>query len=340
MTSTVLTILAGGFSRRYQDSKVQWQDKALTNFENVPLLVNLVNRARRFYDDICISVNSEARKEEYLKILHQFEPSFKPNFVVDKDNNEIQGVLQGITSVLTKYQEKEIQFIPTDFPFIDFEILRNIKVRSGGVGILYYSSGMIEPLLTLYGYPRYFPDQFQSLFLSRADVMIRLSSHLNLYNIEQILEVNKLSPSVFNNINIQSGSNSVIDIFKESRSIIIPAPKEIKRSDLSNLKFPSESLDYVNFIYEIIERKQFYASFLWSRYYLQNKMISSEDYQNLGNVSLKRESQFWLDNNLPFLALHALQDIIQYLPEEKNVKILKEISSLRKKLGIESRKVN
>ena len=340
MTSTVLAILAGGFSRRYQESNAQWQDKALSNFEGVPLLVNLVNKARRFYDTICISVNSDARKEDYLNVFHQFEPSFKPDFVVDKDNNEIQGVLQGITSVLTKYQEKEIQFIPTDFPFIDFKILENIRAKSGGVGILYYSSGMIEPLLTLYGCTRYFPKQFQRLSLSRADVMIRLSSHLNLYDIKQILEVNQLSPRVFSNINIQSDSNLVKDTRHESKSTIMPIPREIRRFDLNKLNFPPESPDNVNFIYEIIEKKQFYAAFLWSRYCFQKNMISSEDYQNFGKISLKQESQLWLDEDLLFLAIHALQDLIQYFPEEKDVKVVKEISFLRKKLSIEPRKVD
>jgi len=160
MTSAVLAILAGGLSRRFQPSNAKWQDKALSNFEGVPLLVNLIKRARKSYDTICISVNSYDREADYSNVIHKFESSIKPTFVVDKDNTEIRGVLRGIISVLEKYKEKEIQFIPTDFPFINFKILESIRPENGGMGILNYSNGMIEPLLSFYGYPRYFPELF------------------------------------------------------------------------------------------------------------------------------------------------------------------------------------
>ncbi len=340
MTSAVLAILAGGFSRRYQEINVKWKDKALTKFEGVPLLVNLVKRAVACYDTIYISVNSDDRKEDYLKVFHQFEPSLKPIFVVDSENTEIQGVLRGITSILTKYKEKEIQFIATDFPFIDFKVLENIKTENGGVGILDYSSGMIEPLLTRYGSQRYFPKQFQNLSLSRADVIIRMSSHLNIYNIEEILEMNKLSPGVFDNINFQSESNNVNYVHNENKSIVMPEPREIRRFDLRKLNFSQESVNYTNLINEIIDKKQFYAAFLWSRYFFQNDIISSKDHQNFGKTALKEESKLWLDESLPFLALHALQDLVQHFPEEENEKISNEISSLRKKMSIEPRRIN
>ena len=339
MTSAVLAILAGGLSRRYQESNVEWQDKALSNFEGVPLLVKLIKRAKRYYDSICISVNSHDRKEDYSNVIHKFEPSLKPKFVIDRDNTENQGVLHGITSVLAEYQQDDVQFIPTDFPFIDFRILDYMKAKSGGVGLLYNSNGMIEPLLTLYGPSRYFPKQFQSLSLSRADVIIRISSHLNLYNIEQILEMNQMSPNVFSNINIQSDYNFVTDIYDKNESLIMPEAREVRRTKLSKLSISPETSDCVGFINSIIDEKQFYAAFLWSRYCFQNNIISSEEYQNLGKTALKEESKLWLGEGLLFLTLHALQDLVQYFPEEREREIENEISFLRKKLGIEPRKI-
>ena len=339
MSSAVLAILAGGFSRRYQESNVQWQDKALTKFHGIPLLVNLIRRASRHYDTVSISVNSNKRKEDYLKIIRKFEPSLKPKFVVDKDNTEIKGVLLGISSIITEYKEKEIQIIPTDFPYIDFNILQEMSAERGGVGILHYTNGMIEPLLTYYGFSRYFPEQFQRLSLSRADVFIRISSHLKLYNIDQLLEENQISSNVFSNLNIQSASNSERDTHQKNNSIIMPAPKEIKRFDLNDLNHKHDYSDYYDFISNIIEKNQFYAAFLWSRFCFQRNIISSEEYKNLGKLSLESESQLWLDEDLLFLALHAFQDLIKYFPEEKNETITNEISLLRKKMGIEPRKV-
>ena len=339
MTSTILAILAGGLSRRYQDSSVKWRDKALSNFEGVPLLVKLIKGANRHYGTICISVNSYDRKKNYSNIIHEFEPSLKPKFVIDRDSTEIQGVLLGVISVLAKYQQEKVQFIPTDFPFIDYRILDSMKAKNGGVGLLYYSNGMIEPLLSLYGSSRYLPEEFQRLSLSRADVIIRISSHLNLYNIEQILEMNKMSQSVFSNINIQTDSNFVKDVYHEDKSIIMPEPREIRRTDLRKLNFSPETSNCVDIINTIIDKKQFYVAFLWSRYCFQNKIISSEEYQNLGKIALKEESKFWLNEGLLFLALHALQDLIIHFPEEGDTKTNNEISRLRNKLDIEPRRI-
>jgi hypothetical protein len=62
-------------------------------------------------------------------------------------------------------------------------------------------------------------------------------------------------------------------------------------------------------------------------------------HSNIGKRCLRGEYDYWLDNNVPFLALHALQDLVYFFPEEKNPEVSKELDRLKTKIKIKSKKM-
>ena len=334
MSDSVLAILAGGSSRRFQVGNKQWQDKALLEMNGAPLLIHLLNNSSMYYSDISISVNTKNRRKKYSDIIVNHLISEMPNFIIDYQNSQFQGVFLGIYSVLRSLPNRNIQFIPSDRPYLNFLILNKLKTVRFGVSILRYENGMIEPLLSLYGSDMYFPKEFEQLPLTRADALIRVAQHLQIYNITSILEENNLPSYIFDNINIQEDYTSVRKRTYDIENIQIPDPIKIKRNKIPIL---DSSTDINDFLWNLIEEKYFYLAFLWSRYF--RRKLSEHDFREIEIACLRRESVYWLDSNMPFLALHALQDLVNFYPEEETVKTSKKITELKTKIRIKSKKV-
>ncbi len=340
MPKTVLAILAGGSSRRYQKQTAEWQDKILFSFNDEPFLVNLVRRSNLLYDETVVSVNSEARKEEYRTVLQNYNLLDKIDFIVDEQSNSFVGVMLGIGSTLRLLQGKAVQFLPSDRPFLMLSLLKSIKICGDGVSFFQSETGMIEPLLALYGSNIYFPKQFEELSLARADVLMRTSPMLKLYDSTEIIEMNNLPTNTFDNVNIQTELKIKTENIQESDNFVIPSPTTVIRS-LKNMK--SESLDELcpyDFIEKLNDLNHNYSAFLWSRYFKKSSKLEEEEYILLAVKSLKAERLFWKDNNMHFFALHALQDLLYYFPEEAKDSAFDEVKELRKKLKIESRPLN
>ncbi|MHA1952574.1 MAG: NTP transferase domain-containing protein [Candidatus Heimdallarchaeaceae archaeon] len=336
MLDSVLTILAGGSSRRFQLKNSRWQDKALLEINQIPLLIHLLERSSSYYHDICISVNSLNRKSNYFGIIKSHISSATPNFIVDHQNTQFKGVFLGIYSVLNNYTDKKVQFIPSDRPFLDFLILSKMEVEKSGVSVLQHENGMIEPLLSLYGSNIYFPKEFEQLPLTRADVLIRLSPHLRVYNATSILEKNNLPSYIFDNINIQDDFTELKETAYDIGKIQIPSPKEIERSGFS---VSDSSTNISDFLGNLLENNNFYLAFLWSQHFIKSLSKSVEELGDLGKECLRKEHNYWLNNNMPFLALHALQDLVHFFPEEETKATIQEILKLKTKIKIKSRKM-
>jgi len=340
MLKTVLVILAGGLSRRYQKQNTEWQDKILLTFNDEPFLVDLVKRSNLLYEETVLSVNSAARKEEYKTILQNYNLMDQTDFIIDDQNSSFKGAMLGIGSTLRLLSSKAVQFLPSDRPFLMLSLLKSMKVCDDGVSFFQSETGMIEPLLALYGPKIYFPRQFEELYLARADVLMRTAPILKLYDSTAIIEMNNLPTKTFDNANIQTElRKNAVDI-QEFDKLEIPLPNTIIRS-LKSME--PESFDE-SYLYDFIEKMNDlhnnYSAFLWSRYLSKSSVLTEKNYEKLAKKSLKAEHLFWKDNNMPFFALHALQDLIYYFPEETKGSILKEVKELKKKLKIKPRNVN
>ena len=336
MLDSVLAILAGGSSRRFQSKNSQWQDKALLKINQTPLLIHLLERSSSYYPDICISVNSSDRKQSYQDIMGIHSFSKKPNFVIDYKKTQFKGVFLAIYSILDNYIDREVQFIPSDRPFIDFLILSKMKVEKSGVSVLQYENGMMEPLLSLYGPNVYFPKEFEELPLTRADVLIRLSPHLRVYNATSILEKNNIPNYIFDNINVQDDFTKTRDMKYKIEEIQIPSPEEIKKKGFT---VPDSSTEIDDFLGDLMENDNFYLTFLWSQYYIRKLPKPVKEIGDIGKECLRKEYSYWLNNKMFFLALHALQDLIHFFPEEENKETSQEIIKLKAKIKVKSRKM-
>ncbi|MCE7737739.1 MAG: NTP transferase domain-containing protein [Candidatus Heimdallarchaeota archaeon] len=339
MSNRTLTILAGGYSRRFQKKDGQWLDKALLYINNEPLLIHLLDQGNEIYDGINISVNSNSRKRDYKEIVESYLPNINTDFTVDLRKISLDGVLKGIYSTLKKRAKSSIQFIPSDRPYLDLRILRGLKVMKRGVSLLKYDNGMIEPLLSLYGAQASFPESFSQLPLSRADVPIRISNEIQVYSINEILDRNNLSSKIFSNINIQPDIENEGIEHSNSAAVNIPDSVIIKREQPN---FTSDDTRYNKedgIIKTLIEIENYYSAFLSSLYFWKQKKISVGKYKALGIESLKKEYEFWIKNEIPFLALHSLDDLVGYFPKEKKPSVNAKIEHLRKKMRIEPRRI-
>lgn len=339
MSSRTLTILAGGYSRRFQKKDGKWLDKALLYINNEPLLIHLLDQGNEIYDGINISVNSNSRKRNYEEIVKSYLPNVNTDFTVDLRKISLDGVLKGIYSTLEKRTNSSVQFIPTDRPYLDLRILKGLKVMKRGVSLLRYDNGMIEPLLSLYGAQASFPENFSQLPLSRADVPIRFSNEIQVYSISEILGRNSLSSKIFAHINIQSDIENERIEYSNSTAANIPDSVLIEREQ-PNFTFDDIRYNEEDEIVEtLVEIENYYSAFLSSFYFWKQKKISIEKYKAFGIKSLKKEYEFWIKNEMPFLALHSLDDLVRYFPGERKPGIKAKIKHLRKKMKIEPRRI-
>jgi hypothetical protein len=197
---------------------------------------------------------------------------------------------------------------------------------------------MLEPLLTSYGFDSYFPKQFEKLSLSRADVLIRLSPRLRLYNASKIIEENDLPEHIFENINIQEDIERIKLVNLELDEIKISEPITISRNKPEEFDIPKSEKGCIEFIHKHISSNNFYSAFLWSDFFQSSSLISNEIFRDLGKKTLREEYEYWNDNNIPFMALHALQDLVVIFPDEINETRKKTIAQLRAQLNIVPRK--
>ncbi len=339
MSNHILTILAGGYSRRFQKKDGKWLDKALLYIRDKPLLIHLVEQGLEKYDNINVSVNSSSRKNDYEKIVKQYLPDIKIDFTIDLKETALDGVLKGIYSTLIQYTNSIIQFIPSDRPYLNLGILKGMRVEKKGVSLLQYENGMIEPLLALYGQTIIFPNNFAQISLSRADVPIRLSNKIQAYSIDEILDKNKLSSSIFTNVNVQTDIDSRASKYSISNTIDIPKPTIISRESI-DLSFDRSQYPRKNrFLKELIDIENYYSAFLMSSNFWRQKEISTEEYKEFGVKSLKKEHEFWVNCGMPFLALHSLDDLVKFFPDERKSDTIKEMEELRRKMEIKPRRI-
>ncbi len=334
----ILVILAGGESRRFQTTAKSWQDKAKTvNAEGIPFIVEIIKKAELSYKEICVSINSEKRKEEYKKLMKEYSVKI-PKFVVDNSSILVEGVLKGIITAYEYYNKKHqpIQFISCDRPLMCLSLLKKIEITDSAIGLLKHSNGMIEPLLAIYETNLYFPDKFKTLPVARADLLPRINPKLEFFDIDKLLTENNLSFEILQNINNPTDLKETLEECNEThKKWKIPQSKVLLRKKIREEPEFTTLDETENFIEYLFENKHFYSAYLWSNI-VENK-FSSDNFEKYKIQALEEEYEYWIDNDNPFFALHALQDLIRNFPKEKTLETEKTIIDLKQKMGIKAK---
>jgi len=196
-------ILAGGKAQRFQTSQQGWQDKALAELEDKPLLVHAVENVQDIVDEVVVCVNDSERKACYAQVLKSYGLSAK--IVVD-EKAAIQGPNVAILTGLKATQADYCLTVPCDMPFFDADVADFLFSQAAGFDVVVpmWPDGTLETLITVLQRPIALEilETLCQLKLSRADTIPRAASKTLL--ISPLQSIKALDPTLKSFININS----------------------------------------------------------------------------------------------------------------------------------------
>ena len=139
MKDITVAIIAGGSSKRFGS------DKALAEFQGKPLIVHMMDIARRISSTIIVAVSDE-EQEQSLK------PFIKNSKIVTDPVGEPKCALTGALTVFEHTETSHVILLPVDAPMAEPELLKMLIRLSPehGAVIPSWPSGYIEPLHSVY----------------------------------------------------------------------------------------------------------------------------------------------------------------------------------------------
>jgi molybdopterin-guanine dinucleotide biosynthesis protein A len=148
MTKRAALVLAGGKARRFQNKQEEWQDKALAQLSGKPLLLHVVENARKVVDEVVVCVSDETRKTNYAEVLQKHNLC-KVKFVVDEKISHVNGPNVAIMTGLKAASADYCVTIPCDMPLIKPEIINYLfDVAEGSqVAVPMWPNGRLETLV-------------------------------------------------------------------------------------------------------------------------------------------------------------------------------------------------
>lgn len=150
MTRRAALILAGGKARRFQLRQGEWQDKALAELSGKPLLVHVVENARKVVDEVLVCVNDEARKANYAYTLKDYNLN-NVGLVVDERISHISGPNLAIMTGLKATQADFCVTLPCDMPLMKPKIIQYLfnsaEETQAQVTVPLWPNGRIETLV-------------------------------------------------------------------------------------------------------------------------------------------------------------------------------------------------
>ncbi len=148
MTKRAAIILAGGKGQRFQTTKENWQDKALTKLDGKPLLIHTIENVQDVVDETIIVVNEEARKAKYQNILanHNIE---KVKIVADLKTNNLSGPFIAILTGLEFARAEYCLTIPADMPLLKGKVAEYLfnEIKNSYIAVPMWPNGSLETLL-------------------------------------------------------------------------------------------------------------------------------------------------------------------------------------------------
>ncbi len=240
MTKRGAIVLAGGSARRFQTQHQPWQDKALAEFEEKPLLVHVIQNLQSAVGEVAVSVNGKERENQYRKVLEKYGLNAK--FVVDEKTSVVSGPVVAILSGLHALNVDYCLTVPVDMPFLKPQLADYLLDATEGsdVAVPMWPDGTVETLLMALKRQSglEISETLCALGKSRADSIIRGASKLQL--ISPLQEIKMLDPKLisFVNINRQEDltkldTRSIQGLVKENISL---ASGELPISDLRLLR--------------------------------------------------------------------------------------------------------
>jgi len=139
MKDVTVAILAGGNSTRFGSMK------ALVEFNGKPLLLHMLQIARRISDNVLIALSNDNQMNQITSLLKDVK------VVCDPDDEE----RAALTGALTAFEHTETKYtllLPVDTPLANVDLLKLLlEFRTGhGAVVPSWPSGYIEPLHSVY----------------------------------------------------------------------------------------------------------------------------------------------------------------------------------------------
>ncbi len=252
MAKHAALILAGGKARRFQTKGKEWQDKALANLGDKPLLVLAAENVLGVVDQAVVCVNDEQRKEKYLKVLADFS-LVKIQVVVDKAGH-IKGPNLAIMSGLDAVSADYCLTLPCDMPFLKPQVAQYMFKAVDGfdVAVPMWPDGMLETLVMVLERRKGLEvtQTLWTLNLPRADAIIRGASKRLL--ISPMQEIKDLDPELKSFINVNTKKDltkletrDTTGQLKENTTLTSSTPDV---SDLQLLRVGQELIDTGKFL--------------------------------------------------------------------------------------------
>jgi molybdopterin-guanine dinucleotide biosynthesis protein A len=148
MTKRAAIILAGGKGKRFQTTK-EWEDKALAELEEKPLLVHAIENIQESVDEVVVVVDENAsRTDTYSDILDRFQLK-NIKIVTDIKVKNLSGPLIAILTGLKFTKADYCLTVPADVPMLNPKVADYLfnEVNGSHVAVPMWPNGRLETLL-------------------------------------------------------------------------------------------------------------------------------------------------------------------------------------------------
>jgi molybdopterin-guanine dinucleotide biosynthesis protein A len=149
MTKRAAIILAGGKAKRFQTTQDKWQDKALAELNEKPLLVHAIENIQDIVDEIIVVVNeNESRISQYQKVLEKHQIK-KATIVTDIKIKNQSGPLIAIYTGLKCANADYCITVPCDVPMLNRKVAEYLfnEINDSTIAVPMWPNGRLETLL-------------------------------------------------------------------------------------------------------------------------------------------------------------------------------------------------
>jgi len=360
---TIGILWVGGKSSRFRNStkidvKSSNKSKIYALLKNKPLFFWVLNALSAVVDNCVLSFNSFNQYETFKEYIDQSSINIQHfSKVIDSPSIISKGPLQAQLTVLNEYKEaRMILTVSSDMPFIPTMLLRDLSTESTTISTVQTPNQILEPLVSSYLLRKM---RFGVKFLSkipfgRADDLHRGVDSLSVY----IPPPNYPSKRTPWNLNINYKHElEELNLQREESndrkvSMDDPPPKIKKKTILNSSNNSSKLSDIVqgDLDQHLNESESFKTlaydelvqagSYFYGGKYAEYIAYHSKLKEKVNNWYLKaatsywEETQLWLNNDIPFLAIHSLKDCqLSIKRSNHNVSFLSEVNQHFSKLS-------
>ena len=207
MKDVTVAILAGGNSTRFGSMK------ALVEFNGNPLLLHMLQIARRISDNVLVAISNDNQ-------MNQITPLLKDVRIVCDPDDEERAALTGALTAFEYTETKYTLLLPVDTPLANVDLLKLLlRLRAGhGAVVPSWPSGYIEPLHSVYLAEHAYAlglDLVGKGIYKMSELLRRI--HHVLYVSTEALKQFDADLSTFKNFNTPKDLKSIESIYKRAK---------------------------------------------------------------------------------------------------------------------------